>query len=93
MSNSKNLLGVTPRTPVKSEGRGREGREKEGKKGMGREGREGELCSCKFSLKIPCTVNGRQVQKKHKKKHTPSRTTIYTDHDANCDVNRIVLEC
>jgi len=30
---------------------GREVREKDGKEGMGREGREGELCSCKFSLK------------------------------------------
>jgi len=48
---------VKPPTPVKGGGEEREGREKEGKEGMGREGREGELCSCKFSFKIPCFVS------------------------------------
>jgi len=45
---------VIPRTPAKGGEEEEEGREEEGKKAMGREGKEGELCSCKFSLKITC---------------------------------------
>jgi len=56
ISNSKNFSGGdAPGPPLKGEGKGREkkGREGEGGKGKkeGRDGWEGELCSCKFSLK------------------------------------------
>jgi len=50
---------VIPRTLAKrwtgGEGKGEEGREGKGREGTGgREGtREGDLCSCKFSLKNP----------------------------------------
>jgi len=62
ISNSKNFPGVIPRTPAeRGRGRGGEGRGRKGREGKGREGtggregtREGDLCSCKFSLKKPC---------------------------------------